>query len=59
MKGVGRGVGMLMRVFRDMSPQVDIFQAAIAHFESEQEEVRAAAAFAAGELSQSVRTGHC
>lgn len=27
---------------------MDIFQAAIAHFESEQEEVRAAAAFAAG-----------
>ena len=50
MEGVGRGGGMLMRVFRDMSPQVDIFQAAITHFESEQEEVRAAAAFAAGEL---------
>ena len=50
MKGVGRGDGMLIKVFRDMSPQVDIFQAAITHFESEQEEVRAAAAFAAGEL---------
>ncbi|KAI5823275.1 TIP120-domain-containing protein [Schizophyllum commune Tattone D] len=37
--------------FVDMSPQVDIFQAAIAHFESEQEEVRAAAAFAAGNIT--------
>ncbi|KAL1752017.1 armadillo-type protein [Schizophyllum commune] len=37
--------------FVDMSPQVDIFQAAIAHFESEQEEVRGAAAFAAGNIT--------
>ena len=49
-EGCGEKDGMLIRVLRDMSPQVDIFQAAIAHFESEQEEVRAAAAFAAGEL---------
>lgn len=37
--------------FVDMSPQVDIFHAAIAHFEAEQEEVRAAAAFAAGNIT--------
>ncbi|KAK7019727.1 hypothetical protein VNI00_017966 [Paramarasmius palmivorus] len=37
--------------FIDMSPQQDIFNHAIQHFSAEQEEVRSAAAFAAGNIA--------
>lgn len=37
-----------MHMFSDMSPQTDVFNAAIERFGSEVEEVRTAAAFAAG-----------
>ncbi|KAI3602368.1 cullin-associated nedd8-dissociated protein 1 [Moniliophthora roreri] len=37
--------------FIDMSPQQDIFNHAIEHFSAEQEEVRSAAAFAAGNIA--------
>jgi cullin-associated NEDD8-dissociated protein 1 len=36
---------------RDMSPQADIFQTAVGFFEADQEEVRTAAAFAAGNIA--------
>ena len=35
--------------FSDMSPQQEVFNAAIERFGSEQEEIRTSAAFAAGE----------
>jgi len=37
--------------YSDMSPQHDIFTHAIEHFSSDQEDVRAAAAFAAGNIA--------
>ena len=38
-------------VFSDMSPQQEIFNAAIERFSSEQEEIRTSAAFAAGNIA--------
>lgn len=38
-----------------MSPQPEVFNIAIEHFSDEQEEVRTAAAFAAGKPNKTVR----
>ena len=38
-------------IFSDMAPQKEIFNLVIEHFNSEQEDMRAAAAFAAGECN--------
>ena len=43
--------GMLTHTFSDMSPQQEIFNQAIEKFTAEQEEVRTAAAFAAGNIA--------
>lgn len=43
---------VISRVNSDMSPQPEVFNIAIEYFSAEQEEVRTAAAFAAGTLKK-------
>jgi cullin-associated NEDD8-dissociated protein 1 len=42
-----------------MSPQPEVFNIAIEHFSDEQEEVRTAAAFAAGMLNKTATVARC